>query len=386
MSGSSDADVVGIVVGNQSLLGWQEVRITRSIEQCPPSFELTITERFPTQAQNIVIRPGDPCQVTIGGDTVITGYVDRYAASVGPDQHTVRIIGRGMCQDLIDCSAMLAAYQVNNTTLVNLARKLCEPFGIGVVANDGDSAVIPQFNVTLTETPFEIIERIARWANFLLFEDTNGDLNIARVGDVNMASGFVLGEDGNLQASDVVFSLDNRFTEMHAIYLSTAFLVDGPPAPGSAGPVVPYIPGAAAVDSSFPARADGQPRKRPLLIVSEQTQNSPQLAKQRTQWDMARRVGRSQEVKLTCDSWRDSAGTLWAPNALAVLNLPALKLQNQTWLISSVTYERSDRGTTAEVTLMPKEAFVPEPDNILPFDWQLQQDLGGTANFGPAPR
>ena len=382
---SGDADVVGIQVGSTLLSGWQDVRIVRGIEHCPSSFDIGLTELYPTKPTKIDIKPGDPCKVTIGGDVVLTGYVDRYNASIGPEKHEVRISGRGMCQDLVDCSAMFSAYQTQNSTLIALARKLAKPFGINVQAPDGDSGAIPQFNVILTETPYDIIERVARWANFLAYEDTDGSLIIGRLSDRKMASGFVQGQ--NVQGAEVSFTTDNRFTEMHAIYLSTDFLLDPPSDIDSPNSVIPYVPGAYATDTSFPARRDGQPRFRPLLIVSEQTQASNELARQRTQWDNARRIGQSQQVRLVCDSWRDGSGALWAPNASAVVDLPALKLGKTTWLISNLVFSRDENGTTAEVTLMPKAAFVPALDNLLPFDWQIAQDVnGGAESYGPAAR
>jgi prophage tail gpP-like protein len=370
------------------------VRITRGVENVPPTFDLKLTEKYPTQPQDIVIQPGAPCQVTIGSDAVITGYVDRYSVSVSAEKHEVRITGRGMTQDLVDCSAVVQTFQINNTTLVALAMKLCQPFDINVIAPDGDSGTVPQFNVILTETPYEIVERVCRWANFLAYEDTGGDLVIAKVGDQNMASGFVMpdgtGGDtgGNVQSGDVSFSTDNRYTTMSAVWLAQAFLSQPPPGQsGPQAPVIPYIPDATATDSSFPARADGSPRYRPLIIVSEQTQNLPGLAKQRVEWDMARRVGRSQQVTFLVDNWRDSAGTLWQVNALASMSAPTLKLVNQTWLIASVTFERGERGTVAEVTLMPPAAFVPAPDILVPYDWQVGQATGeGATNIGPVPR
>ena len=238
---------------------------------------------------------------------------------------------------------------------------------------------MPQFNVILTETPYEIIERICRWANILAYENTDGNLVIAWLGDAHMASGFAQGQ--NVQQASVSFSTDDRFTEIDPLYLSTAFLTDG-------GDSIPFIKNAGATDTSFPARADRLPRYRSLLIVSEQNQNSDAIEKARAQWDMARRTGRSQSIHLTRNSWRDSAGTLWTPNARAAINLPALKFENQIWLISQVTLARGEGLTTAEVTLMPRSAFVPAPENLIPFDWQIAQALpdGGETDSAPAPR
>ena len=382
--GNADPNVVGIIIGTQSLSGWEDVRVSCGIEQFPRSFEIALTEKYPTQPTDISIQPGAPCQITIGGTVMVTGYVDRYSVTTSGEEHEIRVAGRGMCEDLVDCSARFASFQINNSTLVSTAQKLCQPFGITVKSPDGDSAPEPQFNITLQETPYEVIERISHWANFLVYENADGSLNIARVGDANAASGFVEGK--NVQASSVTFSMDERYTEMYGVYLSTAFLLSPPPGAGAGGPVIPYVGPAFAVDSSWPARADGQPRYRPLIVLSEQTQNSDAIAANYVQWDMARRIGRSQRAVITCDNWRDKAGTLWTPNTLAPLNLPTSKLTNQTWLISHVDFIRRARtGTTAEITLMPPAAFVPEAENLVQYNWAAMQALPGGATNIPTP-
>lgn len=97
----SDPNEVTIVVGTTMLSGWQDVRVTRSIERFPSSFALQLTERYPDQPTQIVINPGDPVQILLGGDPVLTGYVDEYFANITPSEHTVRIIGRSTCLDLL---------------------------------------------------------------------------------------------------------------------------------------------------------------------------------------------------------------------------------------------------------------------------------------------
>jgi prophage tail gpP-like protein len=82
---------------------------------------------------------------------------------------------------------------------------------------------------------------------------------------------------------------------------------------------------------------------------------------------MVRRAGRSRTVRVKVDSWRDSAGTLWTPNTLASVNLPSQKLVAAGFLISEVSYVRNDEdGTTADITLMPPDAFRPEPILLQP--------------------
>jgi prophage tail gpP-like protein len=128
------------------------------------------------------------------------------------------------------------------------------------------------------------------------------------------------------------------------------------------------------------------PRFRPLIVYSEQTQYGQYTCMQRATWERNRRWGRSQAVTLTCDSWRDSAGTLWAPNCFATINLPALKIVAKTWIIAEVTFNRNaENGTAAALTLMPKRAFDVEPSPLELYDWQVAQALqGGGGGRGAA--
>ncbi len=376
------SNILYVIVNGQAYSGWTDVRVTRGVDRFPSEFEVTATELFPGEANQIFVKPGQPCQIKIGSDDVITGYIDRYSAGIEPGGHTVRIHGRGRCSDLVDCSAIFDTMQFNNFKIGSLASKLCQPFNITPSLPDGDSDVVPQYSITLTETPYEILEKIASWANFLLLEDTSGNLVISRVGDTMTASGFSQGQ--NVQAADVSFSTDGRYTLIKPIYQSTEFLSDGGPAPdGSLN--IPDVQGAAATDNTFPARADGSPRYRPLLVLSDQNVISANLAGAVAAWEKNRRWGRSQEVRVVTDTWRDSAGKLWSPNSLATVNIPALKLSNVTWLIAEVSFMKGAGGTTAEIKLQPKEAFVPSYEILQPFDWQVGQDIAAQGGASAAP-
>jgi prophage tail gpP-like protein len=350
------SDPVSIIVGNIAWQGWESVAITRSIEAVPASFSLIGTEKYPgpTGLSKVDILPGSPCQITLGGDTVITGYVDGRDYDLSADQHEVRVSGRSKLEDLVDCSGALPQQQSVGRTLGALANLLCGKLGISVSLPDGDTPTIPSITILLTETGYETLERVARWNARLLYDDTNGNLVIAKVGTTKHASGFQ--EGVNVQAVQSTLNVSERFTSIAAIWLDTTILSQGT----DVSPL-PYVNDQSlAVDKSFPARADGKPRYRPLLILAEQGQNQNNLVPQRVQWEMARRVGRSQAVTITCDSWRDSAGVLWTPNQLADISIPSCKVSG-TWLISTVTYLRDAGGTRAEVTLMPPAAFVPQP-------------------------
>jgi prophage tail gpP-like protein len=352
-------DDLSLIIGNTAWQGWESVRVTRSVERMPADFQLTVTERFPVNAAEIDIRPFQACMVKIGGEAVITGYIDKYGARVSADRHSIQVSGRSKSQDLVDCSAFLPQMAVKNVDAVTLGNQLGQDYGITFsTLGTVPSQVLPQFSVTFSETPYQIMERVARYQQLLLYDGTDGNVILAQAGATTAASGIVQGV--NTEDYGVDFSGDQRFSEYVAAVVSSAFLSDV---------------GDAKYTVGDPVKDTTVPRLRRKIIVSEQTISGQSLAAARAKWEMARRIGRSQAVTATVDSWRDQAGTLWAPNVLVRLDLPAIKIVNVTWLIADVTYRKDEKGTHADLHLMPKEAFSPEPDPLQPFDYQLQQAL-----------
>jgi len=355
----ADPNEVTLVIGGRRWLGWQEVRISRGIERCPNDFDLLVTERFPG-ADAIVVEPGQTCELRVGSDRVITGYVDRYRSGITYAGHKVRISGRGKCQDLVDCNVVIdgVGSQIGNAGLLDTARRLASPYGIEVESKAGDAFIAETLSLYLTETPFDVIERLARATGFLVYEGADGNLVLNRVSEERHATGFEQGV--NVEAADVSFSMDQRFSEYRATMTALENMQDIAARAGNA-------------DYNTWARVEdrGVPRKRLRTIVVEQTFAGQDFARRRVEWEMARRFGRSQAISITVDSWRDGEGRLWEPNRLARVHIPALKLEDRTWTIGEVTFRRGKSGEQADIELMPPAAFAPQPVILQPFDSQV---------------
>ena len=185
-SSQVDSDEVTLVPGEQDWVGWTSVRITRGLEQVPNHFEISLTELYPGEPQRLAAAPGEKCEIYIGRDRVLTGYVDRVISRIGPGQHDVTIIGRGACQDLVDCAADWPGSVIVASSVLEVARKLAAPFGITVsgeagpaVGSGGAGKLIPFLVLQLGETAWQIIERLCRIAGLLPFETADGNLRIA---------------------------------------------------------------------------------------------------------------------------------------------------------------------------------------------------------------
>jgi prophage tail gpP-like protein len=386
-NGPDPANEIAIVVGGNRIVGWENVSITRSIEQFPSSFVLTAADQFPydpTRATIFRSGPGKKCQIYIGADLVLTGYVDQYSTNVGTGHHDVTITGRGLCEDLSDCSAdLLNTPELRGATILasnalDLAQKLCKPFGItarSAVADLGKP--LPAITVALGETGYEIIERVARYTGYLVYEDEFGNLVLDRVGTQKMASGFTM--PGNIEGASSTLAFNQRFSTYVVVWNSVA----------QYGEINPLANQRASIDDAkFIARFPH--RYRPRIIVSEQVGPSPAganvmdyWADKRAKWELARRIGRSQAISLTCDSWRDSAGQLWKPNYLAPISAVALKILNVEWIIGTVTFRKDASGTHADLVLMPPDAFDPEPAPLYLWDAEIMHAL--QTSQSPAP-
>lgn len=348
VTGRRIRDDVTLVVGGRAWGGWKDVRITRGIERLPSDFELHLTERFPDAAA-LFVNPGDPCVVMIGADPVVTGYVDRVISAFDARQHSVTVTGRSKCQDLVDCAAEVPGGQIKGESVLEVARQLAMPYGIKV---DGDPGLqVHQFNLMLGETPFEILERLCRFSQLLVYDMPDGNLRLSAARkDDRAGSGFV--EGINVQRASALRSMDQQFSEYRAYMQSVARLEDT----GSGSDLL----------ASF--AHPGVNRRRLRVIVAEASGGiGKEVAKDRAAWEAVRRWARSAVVNLTTDSWRDVAGRLYSPNTLARVHVPTLKVNDKLWTIGEVTYRSSgEAGTVCDVTMMAPDGFLQQPTLLQP--------------------
>ncbi len=336
-------DEISLVVGGVSISGWTDVRITRGVERIPGDFSLGLTELYPGELDEVVVQPQDTCFVSIGGDRVVTGYVDKYIPSFDANEHKIMAIGRGKCQDLVDCSAEWPGGQISGASAVVVAEKLASVYGIDVTCDAQDLRVIPQFNLMLGETAYEVIDRISRYSSLLAYDGPDGNLVLSRAGTVEHATG--LEEGFNIQSASVEYSADQRYQTYQAFLQAFNTFQEG----GDGGNLI-----ATQVDS-------GVMRNRKRYIIAEAVAGYMDVAAQRAAWEMNRRNGRSVVVRVVVDSWRDGEGELWTPNRLVPIYIPKLKLDRKKWLISEVTYKSDEEGTRAELVIMSPDAFAVQP-------------------------
>lgn len=340
-------DDLTITAGGLDITGWTDVRVTRGIERLPSDFSIGMTELYPGELDRLTLPPGDACQVRLGQDLVVTGYVDHHVPSISAGEHSIYVSGRSKCSDLIDCAAEWPGGQLSNQTVLGVAQRLAAVYGVSVATDATDLPVLPQTNLMLGESAFDIIDRMARFSAVLAYDLPDGSLFLSQTGKHRAASGFFEGK--NVQQAYIDFSADQIYSDYNVYIQSVDTFTDL----GQSG------------NKIYTAKDLNCKRHRALVIISESGGLGNDIAIKRADWEVARRHGRSRIIRLTVDSWRDSAGALWKPNTLAPVHLPRLKFSAENMLITEVTFlKNSYSGTTAELTLMAPEAFLPQPINL----------------------
>jgi len=357
-------DELTIEVDGKIFGGWDSVQVARGCERMPSSFTISLTERFPGEAEGVVIEPGQACVVKMGRDTVLTGYVDRYVPALDAKRHTVLIMGRSRAQDLVDCAAIFDTFQISGQTVGQIATTLASKYGISVSLPDGEGPVVPQLNLQLGETSWDVVERLCRFAKFLCYDDPEGNIVLRNVSSERHSSGIREGE--NLLSAFPDYGMDQRFSEYQVYPLSVLPLMQAEDAAGGAGRLP--APFGEAKDEGV-----GRLRRRVIILEHSGTGDIREASQKRAEWEQSRRIGRSDDITVQVDSWRDSEGRLWEPNRLASVHVPTCKVEEETWTVVEVTYLRGEGGTTARLMLMNPRGLDPQYDPLFSFGWQIRE-------------
>lgn len=366
-------------VGGQVFAGWKSVGIRLGLEQIAGTYELAITERWPNQATDWTIPPGEWCEILIGDDPVISGYVDAVSVSYDAASHEIKVNGRDRTGDLVDCSAPSTSF--SGLTFLQIAEKLTAPFGITVydetaagrklntkekkagkkgtpVKKPRVGGKLPKCATQNGETVFKTLEKLARSEGVLLVSDGEGGLLITRAGmGGDCATVLKFGEN----------ILRAQFEHSHA-NLYSDITVKGQAAAADAGKFdVTHAQPKGSVSRSKGAKTGNSQiaRYRPLIVVAE-TQADGKRCQQRAEWEAANREAKARKITVTVQGWRQESGELWRINQRVKVVCPWMRV-DEWWLIAGVSYRLDEGGSLTELTLVGEKAFdllpeIPEPE------------------------
>ncbi|HFW0644706.1 TPA: phage baseplate assembly protein [Salmonella enterica subsp. enterica serovar Java] len=336
---------VELKVDGKIFSGWTSVTVNRSIETMAGYFDLGVNVQTSTDLSSLA--PGKLFTLSIDGQTVITGYTDGRRRQMGADSMKITIAGRDKTADLIDCAAIYKGGQWKKRTLEQIARDLCQPYGVAVrwELTDAESAApFSSFTLDYSETVYEALGRAARARGVLITSNAAGDLVFTRA-DESHSDRLVLGE--NLLSVDFDEDYRDRFSE---------YTVKGHGR--SNGKVGDTVDARTIASQKGTATDSAITRYRPMIILAD-SKIDAQSATARALREQRRRLAKSVTFEAQLDGWTRSNGQIWMPNILAEIDASKFAIQTGPLLVSKVVLTLDDReGVKTTLTLAPRDGFL----------------------------
>lgn len=356
---------VRLRIRSQDFDGWESVSIGSGIERAASDFALSVTERFPGEPNPARIFPTDPCEILIGDDLVMTGFVDKVEPSYDARSHTIAVSGRSKTQDLIDCS-ITERRGFENRRIDQIAQAIADEYNVSVEVQEVLEDIIPRFRTQKGETPFEAIERLARTFGLLVTDNRFGQLVLTRGASLAATDSLITSE--NVLSASASYDASQRYSQI--IVRGQRFGSDDDYGRSLFGATVEEL------DTEVP-------RRRALIVDAESLGNVCTF-RQRAQWEAAARAARAASFTYTVQGWRQSDGELWTPNQRVNVADKLIGIDTELLIVERTFELDNSRGMTTTLQLGVPEAYqlvVPgKRTGNLPF-WQQADFLAATPSL-----
>ena len=304
MPNSALQNVVLTVAGVRHT-GWTSVSVQLALDQMAGTFELGLTDRGGLAAENF--RQGSRCTVSLEGQTVITGFIDRARPTYDKGSHGITVSGRDVTCDLVDCQHLGPPVQWKGQTLTQIAEAVCAPFGIPVAVETDVGAAFPDVKYDEGDTVHSFLVKWARQRGVLLTSYGDGRLVITRSQQRGAGGSLVLG--GNVEAAQGDLNNEGRFSRYIVKGQSLGTFWKGDSAEEIAEFQAAYTgPFGEATDSVVG-------RYRPMVIISEVKGTSAEFA-ERARHEALVRAGKSRAAQYTASGWGPASGQVWRINTV----------------------------------------------------------------------
>lgn len=329
-------DAATLFVGKTVFEGWEDIKITRELNSVASDFQLQVVDKWRPDQEPWRIVPGELCHVHLGKQSVITGFVDKVEASVNKTSRSITVTGRSKTADLVDCS-VVGPGQFTNLSILDIAKTVCEPFGISVQLNADAGASFPSIVLQQGETAFALLDRLARERKLLMYPSHEGNLIISGAGTLRASNEIRQGVNYLSGRSTIDYS--NRHSR---------YIVKGQGLGFLGSPEQATSPQGEATDS-------GITRYRPLILMAENATNG-ESSGDRATYEANMRAAKALTAEVQVQGWFQSDGKLWDVNQLVFVDAGFLGIRRR-MLIQKVVFNKNNGGTTTDISLIREDAY-----------------------------
>lgn len=198
-------DRVELQTNGVNIKGFDEVKITNSIDCLCGSFELTAIANINSNIESVrshVIK-GMSCHLFKDGKLALTGYIKDVCPYYVGSVKALKIIGRSKAGDILDSSALGKVYRNLNTP--QIISSIIEPFNVALKTDLKGTSRLSVFSISAGEKLEKTLARLCRPKAAILFSDEYGNLTLTGRGSAQSVNYiFKTGKNGNLTGGSIV--------------------------------------------------------------------------------------------------------------------------------------------------------------------------------------
>lgn len=347
---------LALVVGGSSsapgrrIRGWQSATIRRSIDELAPAFSVEVRTAAGLDTRE-ALAVGEYVEVLVDEETVLSGWIEEVEVAGDGRDSSLSVSGRAITGDLVDChvigdgAAKRSSWR--KATTLQIARDLCEPFGIEVSSDVADlSRPVPHFRTQPGETVFDALLRLAQDHGVRLSTSPLGELRFVRTG--SRRSGGAIRYGVNVHR----YSIKDSSAERFSTYIFRGQI-----------PATDETSGKAAASVSWSEDDPVVGRYRPFLIQDD-IQGGADARERRARFERNTRAGRalvlSYDVRpLTgsLEAWYAAPGEIWEENTIVSVEDEEHGVTGE-WLVRSVDLRLANgSATVASLELVAPGAY-----------------------------
>lgn len=332
--------MINYFIDGQEVLSIVRSSLSDSIDEFAGSFSFVLHE-------NIGVKPGDLCVVTVDGEKRLTGYIDKGETSYTTDTHEITYTGRSKTADVID-SSISGLSITQATSLVDAIQEVLNDIGSGLSVIDlAETDKFEDFEKVTGEygeSAFDVISKYCRKRQVLLTSDEEGNIVLTRGVASNSDISISNSETGNIISASGIHTLENRYHkyEVGSQEGDKAFNFSGETS-------------AKAISSKFGLIQDDQIRpSRVLRIVAESSSNAEDC-EARADWKA--KIARSRSIGYKAKvAFHNQDGEVYKKGILIRIDDPFVFDETVSMLVKKVVFTQGDESTT-ELEFAPEGTY-----------------------------
>ncbi len=330
-------------VNNRTIKFFTDLEVTRQFDSAVDSFGFQLYFNPDNDAHRELTEIGSfaDCQIFEQGELFLTGTIVSQTFTSNQVTNLVTIQGYSKTGVLTDSNVPPSLYplQTEGLSVLNIAKRLCDPFEINVINNTTDNSVtdiVTESNASETQRIAAYIAELTAQRNVVLTTNEAGDLVMTKA-NVNQPPVFTFRPETNrdVTAMNLGFNGQNANSEVTVMKEAS----DDPADEAGQSTVINPL-----VKNSF----------RPAVNI--QTSGDEFDTDKAAKLALATQL-RNLSLTIELQGWRLD-GQIVKPNSIIEVLNPELHLYESTrFFIETVTYKKTPQGETATINCVLPEVY-----------------------------